>query len=327
MIISKTPLRISFVGGGSDFPSFYKKQMGAVVSATIDKYIYIAVNKRFEDSIRVSYSITEIVKRPEELKHEIVREALLLLGLKKRVEVVSIADIPSKGTGLGSSSAYTVGLLNALWAYKNKRILPINLAHGACFIEIHQCGRPIGKQDQFATAYGGFNYIQFRTDGSIFVDPIKLKRETRRKLQKSLIMFYTGMTRSSEAILKRQGKQVENSSCKRAIIGQMVELAGEMKALLESDRVDGFGGLLHKNWEMKKSLAEGISNPKIDEWYKVAREHGATGGKILGAGGGGFLLFYAPQERHKEIAGALPELLRSPFRFESGGSRIISLGG
>lgn len=324
MIISKTPLRISFVGGGSDLPSFYEKQIGAVVSATIDKYIYIAVNKRFEDSIRVSYSITEIVKRPEDLKHEIVREALLMLGLKKRIEVVSIADIPSKGTGLGSSSAFTVGLLNALRNYKNNWASPMNLAEGACYIEIDRCGRPIGKQDQYATAYGGFNYIRFYSNGEVSVTPIKFKRETRRRLQKSLIMFYTGITRSSGAILERQGSQVKNSIRKRMVLGQMVELTGEMKALLESDRIDRFGELLHKNWEMKKALTEGISNSKIDEWYKTAREHGAIGGKILGAGGGGFLLFYAPQSRHKEITKALPELRRDPFRFESGGSRIIS---
>jgi len=326
MIISKTPLRCSFAGGGSDLPSFYEKQAGAVVSTAIDKYMYIAVNKRFEDSIRVSYSITEIVKRPEELKHELAREALLFLGIKKGIEVVSVADIPGKGTGLGSSSSFTVGLLNALHAYRGEQVSAKELAEEACHIEIERCKKPIGKQDHYAVAYGNFNYIQFNPGGSVFVNPIICKKETRQKLQENLMMFYTGMTRSSGVILKKQSKGIRSSTYKRKILSQMVMLAGKMRISLESNNLDRFGELLHENWELKKKLAEGISNTEIDQWYKMARENGAVGGKILGAGGGGFLLLYAPQERHKGIIEALPELRHTPFRFEPEGSKIIYFG-
>ena len=326
MIISKTPLRCSFAGGGSDLPSFYEKQAGAVVSTAIDKYMYIAVNKRFEDSIRVSYSITEIVKRPEDLKHELVRECLLFLGIRKRIEVVSVADIPSKGTGLGSSSAYTVGLLNALHAYKGEQVSADKLAKEACHIEIERCGRPIGKQDQYATAYGGLNYILFDPSGGVLMWPIECKKETLRDLQKNLMMFYTGTSRLSGIILEEQNKETKDNQKKREVLGQMVELAGEMKESLESDNLDKFGRLLHANWQLKKGLVEGISNTKIDQWYKTAMEHGAVGGKICGAGGGGFLLLYVPQERRKEVIVALPELLYAPFRLESEGSKIIYNG-
>jgi len=325
MVISKTPLRCSFAGGGSDLPSFYEKQPGAVVSTAIDKYMYIAVNKRFEDSIRVSYSITEIVKKPEELKHELAREALLFLGIKKGIEIVSVADVPGRGTGLGSSSAYTVGLLNALHAYENGRASAETLARQACHIEIERCNKPIGKQDHYAAAYGNLNYIEFNPDSSVFVNPIICKKRTRQRLQDNLMMFYTGMTRSSGVILKKQNEGIKSSTYKREILSRMVELAKEMKVSLENNNLDRFGGLLHRNWELKKELAGGISNAKIDGWYRTARRHGAMG-KLLGAGGGGFLLLYAPQKKHKEIIKALPGLRHTPFRFELEGSKIIYFG-
>ncbi len=326
MIISRTPLRISFVGGGSDLASFYKYQPGAVVSTTINKYIYITVNKKFDNLIRASYSITEFASRPEELKHELIREALLLLDLDGGIEITSISDIPSRGTGLGSSSTYTVGLLNALHAYKGEFASAQKLAQEACYIEIDRCKKPIGKQDQYAAAFGNLNYIQFNPDGSVFVNPIICRKETKEKLQENLLMLYTGLTRSSASILEEQNKKTSSSPQKRKILAQMVQLANKLKSALEKNKLDQFGDLLHQNWELKKQLARGITNERINEWYEIARKHGAIGGKILGAGGGGFLLLYAPKEKHSSICSALPELRPTPFAFEPEGSKIIYYG-
>jgi len=326
MIISRTPLRISFVGGGSDLASFYRYQPGAVVSTTISKYIYITVNKKFDHLIRASYSITEFAERPEDLKHELIKEALLLLGLDGGIEITSISDIPSRGTGLGSSSTYTVGLLNALYAFKDIFASAEQLAQQACLIEIERCGKPIGKQDQYAAAFGGMNYIQFNPDGSVFVDPIICRRETKQQLQKNLLLLYTGLTRSSDSILEEQDRGTRVSPRKRETLAEMVGLAEKLKAALEGNDLDQFGNLLHRNWELKKQLASGISNREIDRWYRLARENGALGGKILGAGGGGFLLLYAPEERQPDICAALPELRPTDFVFEPEGSKIIYYG-
>jgi len=326
MIISRTPLRISFVGGGSDLPSFYRKHPGAVVSTTIDKYIYITVNKKFDNLIRASYSITEFAKKPEDLKHELIRESLLLLNLNGGIEITSISDIPSRGTGLGSSSSYTVGLLNALHAFKGEFASAEKLAKEACDIEINRCKKPIGKQDQYAAAFGNLNYIQFNPDKSVFIDPIICHKKTKEKLQQNLLMLYTGLTRSSTSILKKQNKNIHFSSQKVRILTQMAKLVPELKKALERNRIDKFGELLHQNWLLKKQMAKGISNTKIDKWYKIARKKGALGGKILGAGGGGFLLLYGPYEKHKVICQALPELRPTQFSFEPEGSKIIYFG-
>ena len=321
MVISKTPLRISFVGGGSDLASFYKKQVGAVVSTAIDKHIYITVNKKFDDLIRASYSITEFVEKPEDLKHELIREALLLLDIHKGIEITSISDIPSKGTGLGSSSTYTVGLLNALYAFKGRISSAKRLAEEACEIEIDRCKKPIGKQDQYAAAFGNLNYIQFNQDGTVFVSPIICP--VKKELQESLLLLYTGITRSSSSILDKQNKSHQRNE---ESIQLMVSMAKEMKASLEEGNLGVFGWLLDKNWNLKKKLAKGISNPEIDKWYDTAKKYGAIGGKICGAGGGGFLLLYAPKEKHEGIIKALPELRHIPFGFEPEGSKIIYYG-
>lgn len=326
MIISRTPLRISFVGGGSDLSSFYKLHHGAVVSTTINKYIYITINKKFDNLIRASYSITEFAKTPKKLKHELIREALLLLNLDGGIEITSISDIPSKGTGLGSSSTYIVGLLNALHAFKGEYASSERLAKEACHIEIGKCEKPIGKQDQYAAAYGNFNFIRFNSDGSVSVDPIICQKETEMKLQENLLMLYTGLTRSSSSILTEQNKETINNSSRRDVLSQMVELAKKLKKSLEKNNLDKFGYLLHQNWELKKKMATGISNKKIDKWYKIAQTNGAVGGKILGAGGGGFLLLYAPKNKHKKICSALSELCPIDFIFESEGSKIIYYG-
>ncbi len=323
MVISQTPLRISFVGGGSDLPSFYKKFGGAVVSTAIDKYIYINVNKKFDDLIRVSYSITEFADKPEVIKHELVREALLSVGIQNGVEITSISDIPSKGTGLGSSSSYTVGVLNALRAYLGKFSSKEYLADKACEIEIEKCHQPIGKQDQYAAAFGGFNFTEFHEDDSVSVSPIICSKDTITKLQKNLLLLYTGITRSTKDILEVQNKNSINSRQAINSLKEMTKLAMKTRDALSGDDLDYFGNILDENWQLKKSLAGGISSGNIDKWYGIAKKHGAVGGKILGAGGGGFLLVYADEERHPEIVNSLPNLKPIDINFDNEGSRII----
>jgi len=323
MIVSRTPLRISFVGGGSDLPAFYKKEIGMVISTTINKYIYIAVNKKFDSKIRASYSMTEVVDKVDELKHELIRESLKLLDIDGGIEITSIADIPSHGTGLGSSSSYVVGLLNALYAFKGVHSGAERLAKEACEIEINRCLKPIGKQDQYISAYGGLNYIQFNTDETVFVNMITLTRELKAQLSKHLILLYTGLVRSAESILHEQSNATKNDEDKRKTLRNMVNLAAGLKDALCDGNIESFGEVLHAGWLEKKKMASNITNPQIDDWYYRARKHGAIGGKILGAGGGGFLLLYAHPDKHEDIIKALPELKYFPFKFESQGSQII----
>lgn len=323
MIISRTPLRISFVGGGSDIQSYYKHKGGAVVSTAIDKYIYITVNKKFDNKIRASYSKTENVDRASQIQHPLIRECLKLVGIDRGIEVTSMADIPSEGTGLGSSSAYTVGLLNVLYAYLGKHVNAERLAREASKIEIEILKSPIGKQDHYIAAYGGLSYIQFNPDESVYVDPIICLSETKRELENRLLLLYTGLTRSANPILDRQTSNMANKKTKRNTMAKMVSLTSKMQEALNKNRLDSIGGLLHKNWLYKKTMAEGVSNGNIDSWYEKARKKGATGGKILGAGGGGFLLLYADPKYHKKIIRALPDLSPLPFKLEPQGSKII----
>jgi D-glycero-alpha-D-manno-heptose-7-phosphate kinase len=323
MIISRTPLRVSFAGGGTDLPAFYNEEPGAVVSTAIDKYIYITTNKKFDSMVRASYSETEIVETAADLKHALVRECLKMVGIGRGIEITSISDIPSSGTGLGSSSTYTVGLLNALYAYVGKHASPGRLAKEACEVEIDLLGNPIGKQDQYAAAFGGLRYIQFNPDGTVFSDPIVCDPSTKLRLEDRLLMLYTGTTRSANDILSRQSKATASESDKRATLRKMKAQADQCRSALEQNCLDEFGALLHEGWTLKKELANGISNPQIDDWYDRARKHGAIGGKILGAGGGGFLLIYAHSEHHNLICEALPELKRTKFQFEPQGSKII----
>ncbi|MDP9341758.1 MAG: GHMP kinase [Actinomycetota bacterium] len=323
MIITRTPLRISFLGGGSDLPSFYREEPGAVISAAINKYIYITVNRKFDRRIRASYSVTEMVDRPEDLSHELIRGALQQVGIDGGVEITSISDVPSRGTGLGSSSSYTVGLLNALWAHAGRLAGSERLAGEACHIEIDVCGKPIGKQDQYIAAYGGLQYIQFNGDDSVFVDPILPEPELRRLLESRLLLLYTGLTRSAGGILQEQSTNLRENGEARAAVRAMVKLAEELRGALSDGDLDSFGELLDAGWQEKRKVASGVTSPAIDDWYARARASGALGGKLLGAGGGGFLLLYAPLERHQEIQAALPELRAVPFRFEPQGSKII----
>lgn len=323
MIISRTPLRISFVGGGSDLPAFYEREAGAVVSTTINRYIYITVNPKFDQRIRASYSETETVSQVDDLKHELIRESLRVTGIDGAIEITSISDIPSRGTGLGSSSAYTVGLLNALYAHTGRLAGAERLAREACAIEIERCGRPIGKQDQYSAAYGGLKYLSFNSDGEVFVEQILCEPATRRRLEAELLLLYTGQTRRAESILEEQSRNSADRDAVRAELRQMVALAAQLRDALNRSDIGGFGEILHTNWEHKRRLAAGISTPELDGWYATARAHGAVGGKVLGAGGGGFLLLSAPPARHAEICAALPNLRHVAFRFEPQGSRLI----
>lgn len=322
MIISRTPLRVSFVGGGSDLESFYRDEPGAVVTTAIRKYIYITVNQKFDSSIRASYSVTEIVDSVDNLRHELIRECLHKVQLDGGIEITSISDIPSQGTGLGSSSSYTVGLLKALYAHSQQTVGAERLARQACEIEIGHCGKPIGKQDQYIAAYGGLQYIQFNPDGSVFVDPVVCSSATRHSLESDTLLLYTGITRSADSILAEQKQNLVNGGSKRPL-RRLVQLAVELRRALSGNDLDAFGEILHESWMVKKTMANGVSNDRIDDWYQTARVHGALGGKITGAGGGGFLLLYAPKERHPGIMAALSELRPVKFSLEPQGSKII----
>ena len=307
---------------GSDLPAFYRKSEGAVISTAIDKYIYVSVNQKFDGDIRLSYSITEDVNRIDKLKHPIVRNVLKLLGIKGGIEIASMADIPSKGSGLGSSSSYTVALLHALYTYKNSHISKAELGRLASYVEIELCGDPIGKQDQYAVAFGGLNLIRFHVDDSVTVEPIVCKPETIKKLEESIIVFYTGRTRSASSLLDEQTKNLENG-VKNRLMKEMVQLAHDLKIQLEANNLEVVGELLDKNWKIKCQMARGITDSQIDEWYKQGIKAGAKGGKLLGAGNRGFLMFFAPVEKHRDIANAMGMLKEMPLSFDTNGSQIV----
>ena len=321
MIISRTPLRISFAGGGTDLSVFYKKEPGEVISTAINKYMYVTVNKRFDDTIRLSYTRTEIVDNLQQLQHELVREAMKLAGVTKGVEITTIADIPAKGTGLGSSSSLTVGLLNALYAYKGKRVPTRQLAEEACKIEIDIIGEPIGKQDQYIAAYGGLKHFYFKPNGSVMVEPLLVTGGKIKRLQENLLLFYTYVTRSANSILKEQKAKTND---RIDALRRLKKLVQPLRGCLEGGNdLDIFGAILHKGWEVKKGLASKITNDTIDRYYRKALDAGASGGKILGAGGGGFLLLYCRKPYQRRVKEALKGLRYLPFEFEPEGSRII----
>lgn len=323
MIISQTPLRISFLGGGSDLPSYYRKKRGAVLSTSIDKWVYVTVSRKFDQAIRVSYSKTEEVENVSSIEHPLVREALAMLGINGGIEITSVADIPAKGTGLGSSSSFTVGLLHALHAYSGRYASAQQLAHESCEIEIRRCGEPIGKQDQYAAAYGGLNFIRFNSDESVDVQKVCCQPETVEALQSNLLMFYTGITRSAGGVLAEQSSNLSTEIKMVETMDRMVAAAEFALNDLLNNRTDTLGEALHETWCLKKTLANGISNSTIDAAYEAAMSAGAQGGKILGAGGGGFLLLVAPLEAHSAIKSRLAGLRETPLRFTKTGSRII----
>ena len=314
---------MSFVGGGSDLPAFYRRYGGAVVSTAIDKYIYVNVNKKFDNGIRIAYSKTEEVGSVDRIEHAVVRAAMQYLRLDGGLEITTIADIPSRGTGLGSSSSFTVGLLHALNAFKGQYVSSAQLGSDGCHIEIDLCGEPIGRQDQYAAAYGGFNLIEFKPDDSVIVSPLICDRATIVELQANILVFYTGITRSASALLKRQSEEVAADTAKQRVLIRMAELAYVLRDELQRNNPAALGKILHENWMLKKSVASGVSTQDIDDWYEAARRAGASGGKILGAGGGGFLMLYAPRDAHQAIQSTLHMLRPIAVGFEPLGSRII----
>jgi D-glycero-alpha-D-manno-heptose-7-phosphate kinase len=316
---------LSFFGGGTDLKEFYGQEGGAVMSTAIDKYIFVTVNKKFDDHIRVSYSQTEIVERVDQVQHSLVREAMKLTGVDRGSEITTVADIPSQGTGLGSSSTFTVGLLNALSSYRGVHVSAEKLATDACKIEIEILKEPIGKQDQYIAAYGGLQFIQFNQDGSVFIDPVICQQKIKDELQSNLLLFYTGMTRRANSILSEQ--KAKSAKEKLSELKRIKGLVVQAKTILQSGKsLDEFGQLLDEGWQLKKSLASGVTNGVIDDLYAKARQAGALGGKIAGAGGGGFLLLYVPPDKQSAVRQALNGLKETPFCFEPQGSKIVYVG-
>ena len=325
MIIAKTPLRVSYVGGGSDISTFYKEHGGAVLSSTINAYIYIIVKRKFDKGIRLSYSKTENVIKTSEIEHPLVRNALEMMNIKDDLEIVSIAEIPSYGTGLGSSSSFSVGLLNALSTFKKLLYGKEDLARMACKLEIDLCKNPIGKQDQYAASYGGLNLYRFHDDDSVSVENVKIKKSIKNKINREILFFYVGGARDANLILTDQKKMLRNND-KIIAMKKMVKLVDNLKNELEGNDLSNFGNILHENWILKKEMSSQIANSYIDNLYSEARLAGATGGKLLGAGGGGFMIFHAPtSEIRSSIRSKFIDLKEVDFNIEDTGTKILVL--
>lgn len=323
MIITKTPFRVSFCGGGSDMATFYKQYGGCVLSTSINRYMYLTIHPYFDETkTALRYSNIEIVDDIMNIKHSIFRQVLNDMNVSG-VEISSTADVPS-GTGLGSSSSFTVGLLHTLHCYQGKYVSKENIAAEACRVEIEKLRNPIGKQDQYAAACGGLNFIEFNQDETVTVSPIITDYETKEALQENLMMFYTGITHDANVILAEQKKNISADEKAKNLI-QMCDLARDMKVALESNELSDFGKMLNEGWIRKRELASGVTNPKIDELYECAIRNGASGGKLLGAGGGGFLLFYCEKYKQKKLEEALG-LKKFPFKFEHDGTSVVYIG-
>lgn len=325
MIITRTPFRISFAGGGSDLPAFYERHEGCVLSASINKYMYIVVHPAFNrDTTTIKYMQTENVANVRDIKHPIAKQILLDYNLSG-VEVASIADVPS-GTGLASSSAYTVGMVHAISAFCGKYRSQERIAHDACEIEIEKLGEPIGKQDQYGCAVGGIKFIRFMSNGEVDVEPILLSKKCENRLNNNLLMFYTGKLHSASAILEEQSKNTATQEDKFNNLIKMTELAKELRGALLNEQLEDFGRILNDGWQLKREMANGVTNPLVDEIYDIAMKNGALGGKLLGAGGGGFLLFYCEEDKQKKLRGALNHLVELPFDLETGGTKVVYVG-
>lgn len=321
MIISRAPFRISFLGGGSDLESYYKHKGGCVLSASINKYMYITLHENFSSNQTIlKYSKTELVNSPNQIEHPIFREVLSSVNLNG-LDISSISDIPS-GTGMGSSSSFTVALLNAVYSFQGMSLSKDELASLACEIEIQKLREPIGKQDQYAASIGGLNFIEFDIDGTVRHNPVLLSYQNSIRLQKNLFLYYTGIKRSASLVLSDQKKQM-SSIQKRLIVDEMCDLAKSMRSELESQNIDCFGELLDAGWSLKSKVSEKISSGGFDLIYKRAIDAGASGGKLLGAGGGGFFLFYVPEKNQEQFTSNFTELDRLPFSFENEGAKII----
>jgi len=320
MIIVQTPLRVSLFGGGTDFPAFYRLEGGCALSFSIDKYIFVTIKQRFDKKLRVGYTRTELVDNIDEIQHELIREALRKTKITHGVEVTTMGDIPSAGSGLGSSSTVTVGALHAMYTYKGELVLAERLAQEACEIEIETLGKPIGVQDQYIAAFGGLRFFEFAQDGAVTSEKLTLNGCALRKFNLNFLLFYTGVPRQSATILAEQKDNIREHM---SILREMKHIAYTARNELLAGNFDAIGHLLHRSWQLKKKLASRIPNGVIDQLYNNACQAGALGGKITGAGGGGFLLLYCPPERQDAVREALHQLQELPFQLEPDGSKVI----
>jgi D-glycero-alpha-D-manno-heptose-7-phosphate kinase len=320
LIIVQTPLRISFFGGGTDFRAFFMQEGGCVLSTAIDKYIFVTIKQRFDRKLRIGYTQTEMVDEIDQIHHELIRESLRVTRIDRGVEITTMGDIPSEGSGLGSSSTVTVGALHAMYAYLGEIIPAERLAREACEIEIETLKRPIGIQDQYIAAYGGLRFFEFLPNGQVTTEKIKLSAEAHRALNNNFMLFFTGMSRDSSSILK---EQVSNLKDRLNELREIKHMAHEARCAIEMEDFDALGVLLHQSWQLKKRLAGTISSGPINEMYETARGAGAIGGKIAGAGGGGFLLLYVPLESQNKVRMALQGLQELPFGLEADGTKVI----
>ena len=320
MIIVQTPLRISFFGGGTDFSSFFMEEGGCVLSSAIDKYIFVTIKQRFDTKLRIGYTQTEMVDQIDQIHHELIREALRMTDIHRGIEITTMGDIPSEGSGLGSSSTVVVGALHAMYTYLGEIVSAERLARDACKIEIEVLKKPIGVQDQYIAAYGGLRYFEFLPTGEVKTERLKISTETQRVLNDNFLLFFTGVSRSSSTILTEQTRNIKD---RKGELRQIKEMAGQARKDLEEGNLDSLGGLLHQSWELKKRLSGTISSRSIDAMYEAARHAGALGGKLTGAGGGGFLLLYVPYECQNHVRTALKGLQELPFRLEADGTKVI----
>ncbi len=324
MIIARSPLRISIGGGGTDLPSYYRGHGGFVISAAIDRYVYVTVMRPFTEGIFLKYSKLEHVDGVDEVQHPIIREAIRILDFKTpQLEITTLADIPA-GTGLGSSGSFTTALLKALYAHRKQLVHPSELAELACHIEIDRLGEPIGKQDQYIAAYGGITCFEFQSNDEVVARPLKLSMDTLFELEDNLLLFFTGFSRSAGSILKDQHVKSQQSDADMlANLHHVKALGYRTQSALEAGRPREFGEIMHEHWEHKKRRSQGMSNPQIDAWYELGRANGAVGGKLVGAGGGGFLLFYADDRKRLRQALSQAGLEEVRFRFDFEGTKVL----
>ena len=321
MIISQTPLRVSLAGGGTDLPAYCEASEGRVLSTAIDKYIHVIVQERFDEQIHVNYAKRkEVVESVDALQHPLAREAMKMAGMKGGFEVTTLADIPSEGSGLGSSSTLTVGYLNAFHSFMGRQVDAETLARQACEIEIDRLKKPIGRQDQYIAAYGGVRFFRFGAGGKVDVSAVDAKTKTLRELENGLLLYFTGKTRSADGLLAAQGAKMGDNKKSMDVIGA---LAQDARAALEAGDADGIGRALDANWRQKRALVDGVTDPDIDGFYEKAKRHGAIGGKVTGAGGGGFFILYAPELKRAELRAALKGHRELPIALEPDGSKII----
>jgi D-glycero-alpha-D-manno-heptose-7-phosphate kinase len=320
LIIVQTPLRISLFGGGTDFPSFYMQEGGCVLTSAIDKYIFVTIKGRFDSKLRIGYTQTEMVDAVDEIHHELIREALRLTGIDRGVEITTMGDIPSEGSGLGSSSTVAVGALHAMYAYRGEIVSAERLAREACTIELDALKKPMGIQDQYIAAYGGLRFFEFSPGGEVKSEKVSISPEVQRVLNDNLLLFFTGVSRSSSSILKEQTGNIKD---RRAELCEIKQMARQARMDVEKGNLESLGSLLHQSWQVKRRLASKVSNEHLNEVYEAARRAGALGGKVTGAGGGGFLLLYVPYECQNHVRSALQGLQELPFRMEADGTKVI----